>query len=75
MVEVISTRIMKIILRDFFGMLQVLGKKIVIISDMGRQEEDKYNDTAGVDLFNLIYSEYCMSIKAIIYTGNAVKAM
>jgi hypothetical protein len=46
---------MKIILRDFFGILQAIGKQIVIISDMGRYEDGAWNCEAGVDLFNLIY--------------------
>jgi len=35
-VQVVSTSLMKILLRDFFGILQAMGKKIVIISDMTR---------------------------------------
>jgi len=65
---------MKIILRDFFGFLLALGKKIVIISDMGRKEHGVWHYEAGVELFNLIYNEYGMSTKAIIFTGDDQKA-
>ena len=65
---------MKIILRDFFALLQALKKEIVIISDMTRLEYGIWNSEAGVDLFNLIYEEYGMSTKAIIYTMDKRRA-
>lgn len=74
--QVTTTRIMKVILRDFFSILHAFGKKIVIISDMARQEEGGvWNYQAGVELFNLIYNDYGMSNKAIIFTGNREKAL
>jgi len=66
---------MKIILRDFFGTLQAMGKHIVILSDMSRFEDGAWNSKAGVDLFNLIYKEYGMSNKAMIYTMNEGRAL
>jgi hypothetical protein len=66
---------MRIILRDFFSLLQALGQEIVIISDMARKEYEVWNSSAGVELFNIIYNEYGMSIPAIIYTSEEKKAM
>ena len=69
-VEVLNTRVMAVILKKYFWMLKVMGKKVVIISDMSRFENDKWNNEAGVELFNLIYNTYGLSNKAIIYTMN-----
>ena len=35
-VQITSTKIMKVILRDFYGFLKLRDKKIVILSDMKR---------------------------------------
>jgi len=48
----------------------MMGKKIVIVSDMARFEDGAWNSSAGVDLFELIYNKFGLSNKAIIYTGN-----
>jgi|LakMenEpi03Aug12_release.lakeMendotaPanAssembly.Ray.scaffolds.fasta_scaffold2778238_1 hypothetical protein len=59
---------MKIILKKYFWMLKVMGKKVVIISDMTRKEGKFWNNEAGVELFNLIYNTYGFSNKALIFT-------
>lgn len=70
MVQITSTRIMKIILSNFIGFFKLLGRKIVIISDMVRKEYGKWNYTAGVDLFLTIYNTYGLSNKAIIFASD-----
>jgi hypothetical protein len=47
-VEVLNTRVMAVILKKYFWMLKVMGKKVVIISDMSRFENEKWNNEAGV---------------------------
>lgn len=42
---------MKVILKNFFWIFKMMGRKVVIISDMVRKEGEKLNYTAGVDLF------------------------
>jgi hypothetical protein len=66
---------MSIILKKFFWMYKMLGKKVLIISDMARKEYGVWNSGAGVDLFSIIYNQYGLSNKAIIYTGNKQKAL
>jgi hypothetical protein len=53
----------------------MLGKKVVIISDMVRKEYGVWNYTAGVDLFQHIYNEYGLSNKAIIFAGERERAI
>jgi hypothetical protein len=67
-IEVLSTRVMAAIIKKFFWMFKVMGKRVVIISDMSRFEEGSWNNEAGVDLFSLMYNVYGLSNKAIIYT-------
>ena len=66
---------MSLILKKFFWILKMMGKKIVILSYIVRFEQDKWNYLAGVDLFNKIYSEYGLSNRAIIFTNDNEKAM
>jgi hypothetical protein len=42
---------MKVILRNFFWIFKMIGRKVVIISDMVRMEGEEPNYSAGVDLF------------------------
>jgi hypothetical protein len=67
-IEVVNTRVMAVIIKKYFWMFKIMGKKVVVISDMSRFEGDAWNNEAGVDLFNLIYNVYGHSNKAIIYT-------
>jgi hypothetical protein len=52
----------------------MMGKKIIIISDMVRKEDDVWNYTAGLDLIETMYNEYGLSNKAIIFVGDVLKA-
>lgn len=47
MIEVTSTKIMKLIIKNFFKIYKMLGKKIVVITDMVRVEEGVENKMAG----------------------------
>jgi hypothetical protein len=67
-VQVTSTRIMKVILQNFFWIFKMLGRKVVFISDMVRKEYGVVNFTAGADLFKHIFNDYGLSNKAIIFT-------
>lgn len=69
-----STRIMRVILQNFFWIFKMLGRKVVIISDMVREERGSTNYTAGVDLFQHIFNHYGLSNKAIIFAGNKQRA-
>lgn len=66
---------MEIIMSSFFVFFKLLGKKIVIISDMVRMEEGKKNEKAGIDLCWQIYNHYGLSNKAIIYTMDKRRAI
>ena len=56
---------MEIILSNFIAFFKLLGRKVVIISDMVRVEYGVKNFTAGVDLFLQIYNIHGLSNKAI----------
>jgi hypothetical protein len=66
---------MKVILQNFFWIFKMLGKKVVIISDMVRREYGVENYTAGVDLFLHIFNDYGLSNKAIIFVSDKIRAM
>lgn len=70
MVQITSTKIMEIILSNFIAFFKLLGRKVVIISDMVRVEYGVTNFTAGVDLFLQIYNIHGLSNKAIIFAGD-----
>jgi hypothetical protein len=65
---VLNTRVMAVIIKKYFWMFKIMGKRVVVISDMSRFENGAWNNEAGVELFNLIYNIYGFSNKAIIYT-------
>lgn len=69
-VQITSTRIMAIIIRQFFWIYKVLGKQVVIITDMGRDEDGQFNPTAGVDLLYLIYNVHGLSLTSFVYALN-----
>lgn len=73
-VQVTSTRIIKAILQNFFWIFKMLGRKVVIISDMVRKEYGVMNYTAGVDLFQHIFNDYGLSNKAIIFASDKARA-
>jgi hypothetical protein len=70
-VQVISTKIMAIIIRHFFWIYKLLGKQIVIVTDMSRIEDGTMNYYAGADLLYLIYSVHGLSLKSFVYARNA----
>lgn len=74
MVQITSTRIMKVILQNFFWIFKMLGRKVVIISDMVRKEYGVINYLAGVDLFQHIFNDYGLSNKAIIFASDKARA-
>jgi hypothetical protein len=61
---------MDTILRDFFWIYRFLNKKVMIISDMVREEDGKLNMRGGADIFTSIYNDLGFSNKAIIYTSD-----
>lgn len=63
---------MQIILRDFLALIQAMGKKVVILSDMSRIERGIENSQAGDDLFKLIYDDYGKSTRAFIFVGHEI---
>lgn len=69
-----STRIMRVILQNFFWIFKMLGRKVVIISDMVRTEYGVTNYMAGVDLFQNIFTDYGLSNKAIIFASDKARA-
>ena len=74
-IQIFSTDMMKIILEKFFWIYRFLNKKIAIVSDMVRKEDNKINYEAGVDLFQMIYNDFGFSCEGIIYTKDEAKAI
>lgn len=66
---------MKVILKNFFWIYKMLNKKVVIISDMVRNEDGALNKFAGIDLFESIYKEYGLSNRAIIFANDKNRAI
>jgi hypothetical protein len=48
---------MDTILRDFFWIYRFLNKKVMIISDMVREEDGKLNMRGGADIFTFAWNE------------------
>jgi hypothetical protein len=45
---------MKAILHNFLWIFRMMGKKVTILSDMVRKENEIFNYEAGIDLFQHI---------------------
>jgi hypothetical protein len=48
----------------------MLGRKVVIISNMVREENKKNNFMAGIDLFQSILTDYGLSNRPIIFVND-----
>jgi hypothetical protein len=48
---------MRILLKDFLRAYTLLGRKIVIISDMARKKKDVTNFMAGADVLHCVYNK------------------
>jgi hypothetical protein len=66
---------MRVILKDFLWAYTLLGRRIVIISDMARKEKDAMNFTAGADVLRYIYNKLGYSNKGFIYTTSLSRAV
>jgi hypothetical protein len=55
-------------------MFNIMSKKIVVISDMTRIENDHYNNEAGAELLHLMYNTYGLSNLTIIYSTKIASA-